>query len=102
MESRLMLFSRTQSPLICVRILGWLIYYAPTDTGRSNIAREVEACGKDYQKVMELGAYYNDHLLRCCELLLRGSWVPSQLCTPSQGRKGPHTSAHKPPLKAFF
>jgi hypothetical protein len=69
LENRSTVSSTSLSPLVCVRILGWLIIHSPTDIGRINVAKEVISCNSS-QSIIELGVYYNDHFIRCCEWLV--------------------------------
>jgi hypothetical protein len=58
----------TSKELIYVRILGYLLLYGPDDIAQANVAREVVAAfAKGKSSVFDLGKFYLDHYIRCCE-----------------------------------
>jgi hypothetical protein len=52
-----------------------------------NVAREVNSC-KDFQAV-ELGAYYNDYFICCCESCLMLMPPQAKFAIPVKSDKGP-------------
>ena len=56
------------SPLVCARLLGYMILYAPTDIGRENISNEVMSCPNE-EYLADMAKLYIQIFLRCCEYL---------------------------------
>ncbi len=54
------------SPLVCARILGYLLKFAPTTEGRATFAREVNSCCDD-SALIALADEYTENFIRCCE-----------------------------------
>jgi hypothetical protein len=65
----LTLESLTLAPLVCARLLGFMIIHAPSASGRDNITQEIISCCNG-EKFRDLAKYYVDHFLRCCEYQL--------------------------------
>jgi hypothetical protein len=59
-------------PLICARLLGYMLIHAPNNTGRHNVASDVGDCMDD-AKLLELAQLYFFHFVRLCEYLLQCS-----------------------------
>ena len=94
--------SASQTPLICVRILGFLLVHIPGDLARGTVGKEIVSCKSD-QEVIDLGVFYNDHFIRCCEWLVPRCRVSESISSSlSQGCQGPHTIADRASLKAFL
>lgn len=54
-------------PHVRARILGNLLRFAPTDTGRTNLADEIRQCSARNDKLLELADFYYNHFLKCCK-----------------------------------
>jgi hypothetical protein len=93
----------TISPLVSVRILGWLLIYTPTDTGRTNIGREITSC-ESLQKVIDLGVHYHNHFIRCCERLIHRFFDSThQFCyLLVKSAKGPTPTPTEHPSRPSF
>ena len=57
------------SPLVCARILGYMLIHAPLDTGRVWLSEEIIKCGGDAE-LKQLGEFYFDHFICVCEYLI--------------------------------
>ncbi|KAI0308859.1 hypothetical protein OF83DRAFT_1072882 [Amylostereum chailletii] len=51
------------SPRICAGVLGYMLREAPRDSGRDNVARDINLCGDDQAALLALGQHYSDALL---------------------------------------
>jgi hypothetical protein len=54
------------SPLVCARILGYMLLHAPTDEGRGKVANEITSYAGD-SELMGLAQSYSNNFIRCCE-----------------------------------
>jgi len=54
------------APLVCARLLGYMMVHAPIASGRENIANEILACIND-TALANLAKFYINHFLRCCK-----------------------------------
>lgn len=70
------------SPLICARLLGYMIIHAPTDLGRRNISSEITSC-RNKEEFFDLAKLYIQHFLRCCKYLLLDSSNSWWTCSSS-------------------
>ena len=52
---------------VCARLLGYLIIYAPTFSGRTDVTNEINSCKNDEEKLHMLAHFYINHFLRVCE-----------------------------------
>jgi len=52
--------------LIYVRIVGYLIYFVPSEEGRENIVSEINSCQGD-SELIGIGQMYYDHYIRPCK-----------------------------------
>lgn len=52
------------SPLVCARILGYMLQYAPTDEGRDKVATEIMSYAGD-SDLMALAQSYSNNFIRC-------------------------------------
>ncbi|KAF8575615.1 hypothetical protein K439DRAFT_1369508 [Ramaria rubella] len=52
------------SSLICSRLLGYMIIYAPTEAGRMNITKELNSCIKGAAQLYQLAKFFIDRYLR--------------------------------------
>ncbi|KAF5335453.1 hypothetical protein D9611_012134 [Ephemerocybe angulata] len=53
--------SSSNERLLYCRILGCFLEYAPGDRSRGLVASEISGCGRDQEKLLELGKWYFDH-----------------------------------------
>jgi hypothetical protein len=53
--------------VVCARLLGYLIIHAPTVSGRTDVANEINSCNNDEEKLHMLAQFYINHFLRVCE-----------------------------------
>lgn len=56
--------------LIFIRILGYLIHYAPTARGLKTVVEEISSCADD-SALLVVGKMYYDHYIRACTFLVR-------------------------------
>lgn len=54
------------SPLVCARILGYMLKYGPTEEGVVTFAMEINDCHGD-SALLALADEYSDNFIRCCE-----------------------------------
>ncbi len=54
------------STLVCARILGYLLRYAPTNEGLVYVASEINHCADDSALIL-LAEKYSKHFIRCCK-----------------------------------
>lgn len=72
--------TRDPEELICIRVLGFLMFHAPTDEGKRYVAREIlsstskrddempESCNNaSITKLVDLGWYFALYFIRFCE-----------------------------------
>lgn len=52
--------------MIFVRILGYLIYFVPTDQGLNTVVQEISSCNEDSATLLAVGKMYYDHYIRAC------------------------------------
>jgi hypothetical protein len=62
-------WAATPTPLVCARLLGYMIIYSPTPQGRTNICNEINSCNGDRDTFHNLAKFYVDHYLRPCKYL---------------------------------
>ena len=63
-----------EAQLVCIRVLGYLLAYAPSETARAYLANDIPRALKDVapddegrrQVLASLGQFYRDHFLRMC------------------------------------
>jgi len=67
------------SPLICARILGNMLQYAPTQHGLVNIAAAINDCPGD-SELMRLAEFYSNTFIRCCESLFLSYFLTDMYC----------------------
>lgn len=53
-------------PLVCARILGYMLLHAPTDEGRDKVVTEIMSYAGD-SDLMDLAQSYSNNFIRCCE-----------------------------------
>jgi hypothetical protein len=58
------------TPLVCARLLGYMILHAPTHAGRSSISIEIVSCNNNPGRLLELASFYFDRFVRCCECVV--------------------------------
>jgi len=51
--------------LIYIRILGYLVHYAPNDQALNTVLTEIVSCPKD-SDLLDVGRVYFDHYIRAC------------------------------------
>jgi len=93
-ESRASDSASRLSPLVCARILGYMIIHAPVKTGRVWISEQIMKCGDD-EALERLGEFFCDHFIRVCEYLSKSRLyiVPLTSRTRSQNCKSSHPYA---------
>jgi hypothetical protein len=69
-ERRVLSLRQPSPQLVCARILGYMLIHAPVATGRDYLAQEIVDCTND-ETLGKLGKFYDNHLIRLCEYLLR-------------------------------
>jgi len=53
--------------LVYVRILGYLIHFAPGDSGIETVVQQIISCHGDDSKLLSVGQMYYDHYIRACK-----------------------------------
>jgi hypothetical protein len=78
------------SPLVCSRILGYMLIHAPGETGRVWLSEQIIKCGDD-GALKQLGEFFCDHFIRVCEYLTKSCVQSSCLHLESavKSAKGP-------------
>jgi hypothetical protein len=67
-------WAATPTPLVCARLLGYMIIHSPTPQGCANICTEINSCGGDRDKFYNLAKFYVDRYLgRSCKYQLCSS-----------------------------
>lgn len=56
-------------PIICARLLAYLLRCAPTPEGRRIIANEINRCDGNSEKLIQLAGRYVCYIALCCERL---------------------------------
>jgi hypothetical protein len=56
-------------PIVCARLLAYLLCCAPTPEGRHNIANEINHCDGNSEKLIQLAGRYVCYIALCCECL---------------------------------
>jgi hypothetical protein len=51
-----------------IRLLGWMLIHAPSETGRADIARSINKCQTN-EAIVETGRYYLKHFIKYCRSL---------------------------------
>lgn len=54
------------SPLVCARVLGYMLKYAPTQHGLVNTAAAINDC-PGHSELTRLAEFYFNTFIRCCE-----------------------------------
>lgn len=67
--------SHPDDPLICARVLGYLLIYAPTSHALAEVVKVIHSCSRGseadrYSKLLELGASFQNWFIRACRLLI--------------------------------
>jgi hypothetical protein len=62
-------WAATPTPLVCARLLGYMIIHSPTAQGRTNICNEINSCNGDRDLFHNLAKFYVDRYLRSCKYL---------------------------------
>lgn len=55
--------------LLPIKILGWMLIYAPTPEGRANLVESIDHCGED-EKLVDLGKFYFNKFVNYCKHLV--------------------------------
>ena len=55
------------SPLVCARVLGYMLIHAPVETGRDHMAGAILECAND-DALRMLGEFYYVHIISLCGL----------------------------------
>lgn len=69
--------ARTSSgmpPIVCARVVGYMLIHAPTNKCRNIISNEIENC-EDDSKLCRLAELYAINFVRCCRSILCASVV---------------------------
>ncbi|KAJ3567185.1 hypothetical protein NP233_g6525 [Leucocoprinus birnbaumii] len=53
-----------EKKLVCVRILGFLLHYSPSEQGLKTVAKETSLCACDVERLCEAGKFYLNHYIR--------------------------------------
>lgn len=72
---------RRPSPLVCARLLGYMLIHAPVQTGKEHLSREIVACIND-EDLRNLGEFYDQHFVRLCEWLLKSLQLRQLVVVP--------------------
>lgn len=56
-------------PIVCARLLAYLLRCALTPEGRRNIANEINRCDGNSEKLIQLAGRYVCYIALCCERL---------------------------------
>ncbi|KAJ3515777.1 hypothetical protein NLJ89_g1537 [Agrocybe chaxingu] len=52
------------TPLVCARLLGYMILHSPTSQGRANICNEIRSCNGNRDMFHDMAKFYVDRYLR--------------------------------------
>lgn len=70
LESNLNLLGSTksvlESQLMYLRIVGYLLFHVPLDTGKEHVAQSVLSCKTD-EDIFDLGKIYQQHFICVCK-----------------------------------
>lgn len=53
--------------LMQARVLGYMLYYSPTDAARAAITRAILSCNDNDEQLSELAELYTIFFIHCCE-----------------------------------
>jgi len=56
-----------ENDLVHIRILGYLVHFAPGTRGLETVVQEINSCDGDHSALISVGQMYYDHLLRACK-----------------------------------
>ena len=89
-ESRASDSTSRLSPLVCARILGYMLIHAPVESGRIWLSEQIIKCEND-GALKQLGEFFCDHFIRVCKYLMKSCVQSSCLHLKSivKSAKGP-------------